>query len=188
MDRRNVALECGGVLDVWLELLMSLFFAMGCTPLAFFQANCPCCTPVNCGTGCSSTPSSISVTVTGYSNNGCSTCADYDATYICTRDTIFPTQCQYIVYPALSCQTAAQADSVTVTLSALGGQTTIAVVVIINGSQAQSRTVSWQDLALGASRQDCAGLGTITVPWLSTSATPTPRCDHDGSDATVTFS
>lgn len=179
-----------------LHLLLAIavyLWTTGALPLAMATANTclTCCATVNCGTGCSSTPTSIAVTVTGYSNNGCSTCADYNATYICTKDPIFPSSCRYLVYPALSCQSDPilhpTADTVEVTLSALAGQTTIAVILIINGSQAQSRTVSWQDLALGASRQDCANLGTITVPWLSTSATATPRCDHDGSDASVTF-
>ena len=171
-------------------LLISLFFAMGCAPLAFFFPSCLCCgTPVNCGTGCSSTPSSIAVTLTGFSNGTCTSCADYNATYICSKaDFLGP--CYYRVLPAMSCEIPPAGDSVDVQLSASGGNTTIRVDCFINGNSATNppgqTVIVWRDLNLGTARQDCANLGTIVVPWLS--STSSDRCAHDGSDATVTFS
>ncbi len=167
----------------YLALISALFFAVGCTPVLFFFPSCLCCgTPVNCGTGCSSTPTSISVTVTGFANNACANCSTYNgATFVLTKDPIFPSLCRYVFASTLSC--GPNQTEVTALLSASAGQTTITVIYTINSGI--NGSVNFLDTALGSSRQDCANLGTIAVPWSSDGGSL--ACTHDHSSATVTF-
>lgn len=76
----------------WLELLLSLFFAVGCAPLAFFQANCPCCCPpcTFCTAGGTGTPCSVQVVVSGMVDASCSDCELFDATYIVVQNPLIP--------------------------------------------------------------------------------------------------
>jgi hypothetical protein len=69
----------------WQALLISLFFALGCWPLAFFQANCPCCggaTCAHCDTG--TMPNQVQIVVSGIANASCATCASLNGTFILT--------------------------------------------------------------------------------------------------------
>lgn len=70
---------------MWLDLLISLFFAMGCAPLAFFQANCPCCNTCTLCSGGSSGHTQVQATIFGMINNTCGSCPAIDGTYILTQ-------------------------------------------------------------------------------------------------------
>jgi hypothetical protein len=167
----------------WPAIISALFFALGCAPLAFFQVACPCCVAVACGTGCSSTPVTISVTLTGYGNNSCSTCADYNTTYVLTRGS---GTCRYEVFPNMSCDAAGN-DWIQATLSLTGGQTRIVVEAQINGTvgHVDDSDIFWQkDIAAGPIA--CKDYGTFAAPFLLASGAGL-RCTHDSSDATVTL-
>jgi hypothetical protein len=69
----------------WQALLISLFFALGVTPLAFFQSACPCC-----GVGCSfcsggTRTAQVQIVLTGIVNGTdgtCTSCSSLNATWI----------------------------------------------------------------------------------------------------------
>jgi hypothetical protein len=174
----------------WLELLLALFFAMGCAPLAFFQGACPCCSGTPCGSNgsCSSTPINATVTVSGFTNNGCPSCANYNATYIANRDSgfPFPANCRWVTSGATKgCTMVGQGEGVTVEFDVVGADTRITVQHFINGPTGTPRNnILWRDL-LGTAPIACGGFGTFTVPYDSTF--DAGACTHDLSDVTVTI-
>ncbi len=178
-----------------LALISALFFAVGCAPLAFFQSACPCCpTGTPCGTAgvCSSTPTNVTVTFTGYANSTCTTCANYNATWIVNRNTNFPwpNNCSYLhteggITSPKGCATTPNGDSVNASFTASGADTILGISYAINGPSGGARNLQFWTSNLGPSPIACGGLGTISVP-LDTSFIAT-ACTHDGSNITVTI-
>jgi hypothetical protein len=67
----------------WLELLLALFFAMGCAPLAFFFPGCLCCgvACTHCTGGTRS--AQVQIVISGVFNGAsCTTCAALNGTFI----------------------------------------------------------------------------------------------------------
>lgn len=63
--------------------LAALWFVRMLCLWSFFWANCPCCPAAGC-THCASgtTPASYQLEASGFSNNGCANCANYNSTFV----------------------------------------------------------------------------------------------------------
>lgn len=164
------------------QLLSILFFAVG-----FLLPGCSCC-GVECGTGggyCSSTPANVTITATGFTNNGCANCANYNATYIIPRDTAFPhpNNCNWQLSAAKGCAAPGNGDFISAAFLASGTDTEFRAQIAINTPVATTH-VFWSTI-MGASPIACGGFGTFMVP-INTIFSQND-CFHDGSDLTVTI-
>ena len=165
----------------WLDLASSLIMA-GFAPLLFFFVGCACCS-VPCGTACSSKPADITLTVGGWSNNACSTCADYNTTYVLTFDATLP-NCGYSYTFDGSCSGAFN-DSINCTIAQHLGlfnpRATINQIFRIAGGG--SYTTTWVTGDLAASNPiSCNGYGMFTTT--SRTGHNATQCNHDGSQVT----
>lgn len=170
----------------YLEFIAVLFFAVG-----FFFPGCLCCgTPCGTVSGvCSSTPASITVTATGFSNNGCSACADYNATWIVNRNTnitIFPSECYWErLETTKGCRVVPNVDQVAAFFDDVAGDVELTIQIGINVALGVPRNIQLWKTNLGALPVACEGFGTFAVPFDSTIIDT--ACTHDGSDLTVTI-
>lgn len=178
-------------MDGWLFSILVWLVTTSAWSLAMATANtCLTCCPVECGTGggfCSSTPASVTITATGFSNNGCSACADYNATYIIPRDTglPFPSNCNWILVSNKGCRIVGNNDSATVSFSLNGTDTEIGASISINGPSGIPKSLVFWSAILGAAPVACGSLGTFTVPI--NTIFDSAACNHDSSDLTVTI-
>lgn len=175
----DVACNCDEVyLMEWFYILSSMLAPL--VPL-FFLTGCACCGAA-CGDGCSTTPTEATVTITGFTNNSCLACADYNTTYIIPRDLTFAAQfCGFRSFFSFGCDVGATpTDVVLVRIGLTGGDTVVLVSLQIN---AVTSITNW-DANLGSGPIGCGGYGTFNVPFTSTGGS---LCSHDGSSATVTL-
>lgn len=175
-----------------LELLASLLLA-GMMPWLFLFPSCLCCgTPCGTAGACSTTPASATVTFTGYTNNGCSSCANYNATWIVNRNTAipFPSNCFYLKIETGSpspkgCASNPDADSVSVDFSVSGSDTILGIGYSINGPAGGPRNLQFWQGSLGTAPVACGGLGTFMLPFNTSFIAD--ACSHDSSDVEVTI-
>lgn len=202
MDRWNLAIVRSGVLTVWQDLLITLFFAMGCAPLAFFsgQAGCFCCPATHCGGACLARPTEVTVTITGVVNNNCTNCSYFDATWIlpaafsdssscirqvqiCLTPSCATTPCTDL-NPSLSCT-----HLVTATVFPSGGNVWITAELRINscspGPSPHDTTITWSGDTGVATPTDCVSIGATPLAHVSTVGGATPSCASDGSSITA---
>lgn len=170
----------------WLAIVSAIMIAGGCAPLAFFFPNCVCCAPLPCAQACNAAaPLSATVTIAGYTNGTCSTCADYNATYICALVLDNATLCRWQNTTAKSCNVALSTDAVTVELRNPAGTANLTVQNLIAAKvspDTSGTSVNWAD-SLGSAPVNCSG--TFMLPHSTTDYET--RCLHDESDVTVTL-
>jgi hypothetical protein len=166
---------------VWLELLISLFFAMGCAPLAFFWANCPCCgtfeTCDYCDDSSDQAPTQVQVDISGMTSLVCtgSNCASMDGAYILTWTTAgVSSNCRWTYSFPLGTTFCTRQWTLNVFVSATE----------LRGTAVDSfslLTIVWQSSAAGF--KNCTGWSAFNLPWATNANT---QCSGGSSTFTVT--
>jgi hypothetical protein len=161
-------------------LIISLFFALGCAPLAFFQSQCPCCgTPCTaCTNGTMS--QTVQVDVAGITNGTCVDCNDLNATYILSISISGGSPCIWgYNFPSAVCFVTPVTDpgfascNLNVTSSGPGGLTFTIVRV--------GTDLIW-NTSTAPTRRDCNTWSLFNLPQNAT----TSACDNVSATCLVT--
>lgn len=148
--------------------LIYLAFLLASCPVAFFWASCPCCgliCPV-----CTTRATQWQAVVTGIANGSCTSCAEYDGTYICSLVPVLdPTEClaSVAINVATPCHGTPDLAAMQVRPILNGAQTRIRGIMQIGGA---GNIAQWAT-DIGVSPQDCAAVSGLDLPFTNNFAT-----------------
>lgn len=145
-------------------MLLVMPFALAPLAIAF---TCCCASCANCNNNAS--PAQIQVDIAGITNAVCTTCADFNATYICTRDPA--NDCQWVYTSATPTCSGNYPSGVSVTVSFDGSNRLVVVLRGLGASPTSSH--SWRESTPDgpSSTWLCDSWSAKNVPFLSSGST-----------------
>jgi len=130
----------------------------------------PCCGDCVCNDCSGTTPSQLQIAFTGYSNNGCSNCADFNDTFICDCVSGLQNPCYWrYIFPEDVCDSN---NKIEIEFNDFGASSRISGTIDLDAGFSSFR----EDLAAS---QDCAAWNGLSLSHWLTQAGFTAECSID---------
>jgi hypothetical protein len=170
-------------------LIISLFLAAGCAPLAFFWGACPCCATAVCNhCSGSAAKNTVQVDISGVANAGCLSCASLDGTYVLTEANLphagGSDACIWNFNIADVCTSPNDFTFCTLSVNGPAGAVPNCVSFNFTGSGLTTTWIGWTET--GAGYDNCAGWSAFNLPYDGPNYMSGVACDNSAATCAIT--